>query len=337
MALEDVFAKAWATVLRSPEMYMDGFKNGFEASSLITRPFRRVLVLGVGGSAIVGDIVSALKAEEAETEVITVRGLRTPHRLDSDTLVVAVSYSGETAETVNASIDALSKGATVMGISAGGRLTSFLTSKGALVVRVSEGLTPRYAVPEMVGALYGLLSNLKGFSGQHFLKAVEELRVFLKQFTDFMDNRVNDVAGSLIGKTAICISHSHLIPAAYRLKTQLNENAKHPAYTVFLPEACHNEIEGWTAVQGYVYIFQRSIFEPEIYSDMSEWMMEFIESRGGVYHEIKHKSDSHLSELLKHLAFADLISIALARLKKTDPFQLYIIPMLKALLLKYLP
>ncbi|MEM2237192.1 MAG: SIS domain-containing protein [Candidatus Caldarchaeum sp.] len=336
--MEDVYQQAWHTVLSSPKMYVEGFRKGVEALSFLgLKPFKKLLLLGVGGSGIVGDIVAALKEPSSELFVHTLKDFRTPQWVGSDTLAVAVSYSGNTAETVLASLDALSKGAQVVGVSSGGRLTEIFTSKGVSVVEVSQGLQPRYAVPEMVGAVYGILSCAEGFPASSFKKAARELSDYLKGFSGWEDGGILSTAESFLGRVVVCISHSHLAAAASRLKAQLNENAKHQAYTVLLPEACHNEVEGWPEAGNFNFVLQRSVFEHPIYSDVFEWMKDFIICRGGVCREVVIQSTEFRDELLKHISYADLVSIALAKLKQVNPFELHTIPLLRPKLRRHLP
>ncbi|MCS6768990.1 MAG: hypothetical protein NZ570_00935, partial [Candidatus Caldarchaeum sp.] len=170
--MSEHFERAWKTILSSPSMYRKGFKAGVEAvHGLRLGSFSKVVILGVGGSGIVGDVVASLKEPGCEAEVLPIKDIKAPHRCGPETLVIAVSYSGNTAETLHAAVDSLNKRAKVVGVSTGGRLTSFLESRGFSVVRVSEGYEPRYAVPEMVGAVYGLLSSVSGFQPEAFEKA----------------------------------------------------------------------------------------------------------------------------------------------------------------------
>ncbi|MEM4294235.1 MAG: SIS domain-containing protein [Candidatus Caldarchaeum sp.] len=335
--LNKLIDKAWRSVLSSPEMYRRGLERGSGAAWSGVEGFQRVLILGVGGSGMVGDIVSSLRQPESALKVQDVKDVKTPPWTGPDTLAVAVSYSGNTAETLQAAVDALSKGATVVGVSSGGRLTSFLHSKGLKVVEVSEGLEPRYAVPEMVGVVYGILSAFRDFSREVFMDAVDDLEDFLSLFRDFGDNYAMQIASTLLDKTVVVLSSELLKPAAHRLKTQLNENAKHPAYTAFLPEACHNEVETWSDTDGFAYVMQRSIYEPAVYSDAFAWMKSFLSGGGAVCHDVFIESRTRASEVLKHVALSDMVSVCLAGLKKVDPFRLSIIPLLRPVLRKHLP
>lgn len=335
--MDELIGKAWRYVLSSPEMYRRGLENGLRLAGPWAEGFRKVLILGVGGSGMVGDIVASLRQPEGVLTVQYVKDAKTPASTGPDTLTVAVSYSGNTAETLQAAVDALSKGATVVGVSSGGRLTSFLQSRGLRVVGVSEGLEPRYAVPEMVGVVYGILSAFQGFSQEVFLEAVDDLEDFLGLFREFGDNYAMQIASTLPDRTVVVLSSEILRPAAHRLKTQLNENAKHRAYTAFLPEACHNEVETWSDTERFAYVMQRSVYELAVHADAFAWMKSYLVDRGAVCHDVLIASRTRASEVLKHVALSDMVSVCLAGLKKVDPFKLSIIPLLRPVLRRHLP
>jgi glucose/mannose-6-phosphate isomerase len=324
----NVYEDAWSLVTGSSTMYSEGCKRGLEAK-IPNYSIERVLVVGVGGSGIVGDIVTALFDGY---EVLVHKSFDIPAYIGSDALVVAVSYSGETAETLRAVSQALSRGMAVVGISTGGRLAKLLGEER--VISVSSGLEPRFAVPEMTGVAYGLLCKIFGVDAVSFLESVRELERYLQGV------RVEDfthIVERLVNRVAVCISNGHLRPAGLRLKAQLNENAKHPAYYVEMPEACHNEIEGWTYLSNFYYILHRRRFEDVVVKEAFDWAVEHLGGRGGEYFEIVVDASSRAAELLKQIAYSDLLSISLARRKGVNPFTLTNIPLLRPRLRRHGP
>ncbi len=323
----NVYEDAWSTVVKSSTMYSEGCRRGLEAK-IPNYSIERVLVVGVGGSGIVGDIVASMFDGY---EVLVHKSFDVPAYIGSETLVLAVSYSGETAETLRAVSQTLSRGISVVGISTGGRLAKLLGWER--LIAVSSGLEPRFAVPEMTGVAYGLLCKIFGVDPTNFLEAVRELEQYLRS-VGVEDFRIVE---KLVDRIAVCISHTHLRPAGLRLKAQLNENAKHPAYYVEMPEACHNEIEGWTDLSKFFYILHRSGFEDVVVKEAFDWVVEHLGGRGGEYFEIVVDASSKVAELLKQIAYADLLSVSLARRKGVNPFSLTTIPLLRPRLRKHRP
>ncbi|MEM4495360.1 MAG: SIS domain-containing protein [Candidatus Caldarchaeum sp.] len=338
MSLEESFEKAWRIVLNSPAMYREGFRKGEMLSNSVNPVYvRRIFVAGVGGSGIVGDIISAIRDPNSSLQVETLKTFHLPGYVGPDTLLIPVSYSGDTVETCWSFIDGFSKGVAVVGVSSGGRLTSLMEMRGLRVVKVSEGLQPRYAVPEMVGAVYGLLTGFEAFPREKFLQAVDEFETFAKQFSENGYQSVVDQARPLLGRHAVIVSADHVYSAAYRLKCQLNENAKHPCHVATAPEAFHNEVEGWSSHGNYCYVFLRSEYEQLMVSDGLDWMEDYLRSKGAAVVELRAKSSSTISELLKLLLLADFMSLGVAFLKKVDPIGLQAIPKIRPLLRRHLP
>ncbi|MEM2132151.1 MAG: SIS domain-containing protein [Candidatus Caldarchaeum sp.] len=338
MSAEESFEKAWRMALNSPTMYREGFRKGETHSNSLNPAYvRRIFIAGVGGSGIVGDIISAIKEPNSPPPVETLKTFRLPGYVGPDTLLIPVSYSGDTVETSWAFIDGFSKSVSVVGVSSGGRLTSLMETRGLRVVRVSEGLQPRYAVPEMVGAVYGLLTGFEAFSREKFLQAVDELETYAKKVSENGLQPVVEHARPLLGRHAVIVSADNLYSAAYRLKCQLNENAKHPCHVATAPEAFHNEVEGWTSLGNYCYVFLRSSYEHLMVSDGLDWMKEYLSSNGAAFIEITVESSSPVSEVLKFLLMADLLSLGVAYLKKVDPIKLQTLPRLRPILRRHLP
>ncbi|MDW8083599.1 MAG: SIS domain-containing protein [Candidatus Caldarchaeum sp.] len=338
MSLDGAFREAWEKVLESVLMYRRGLQTGLEFSrSISPEKYRKILIMGVGGSGVVGDIVASLKDPASAVRVETVRSFKVPADTSEDTLAVAVSYSGETTETSWALIDALTKRATVVGISSGGRLTKAMKKQGLDVLPVTPGLQPRYAVPEMVGLVYGMLSSLSGFSERYLLQAVEDLDSFARKFQDPTENEAFEMASSLTDKPVVALGPDYLSAVLTRLKAQFNENAKHPCYVVTAPEAFHNEIEGWTMADKFSYVIVRSEYEGPMVSEALDWCEKRLKSFKANVHRLHFSSPTIQSEILKQIFFVDLLSIGLARHKKVDPIGLTNIPILRPLLRKYFP
>ncbi len=211
-------------------------------------PFDSVVVCGMGGSGIAGDVLAALSWPRARLPIQAVKGYRLPAYVRESTLVFAVSCSGDTEETVAAANDARSKHAPVVAVSGPGALAALAADAGWPLVPVPEGIPqPRAAfgalcVPPLVvldrlGLLAGVQEELR-----HAVEVVAEARDALvgsgstaSELARRVGRTIPLVQGSP-GPTGV---------AAMRWKTQINENAKSPAFFSLQPELCHNEVAGW--------------------------------------------------------------------------------------------
>lgn len=207
-----------------------------------------VLFTGMGGSGIAGDYVTAVAAPHG-TRVVVNKGYGPVPlwAIRQRPLVVAASYSGNTEETIDFVMAAHESGLPVATITTGGRLSELSGSHSWPSIRVPPGLQPRAALGYLVGAAIRLLE------GSH---SVDDQRLSLVEAADLADRAVEEgsahweqarrLADALEGRIPIVVGGGRLsIVVAQRWKTQINENAKRPAWFAALPELDHNEIVGW--------------------------------------------------------------------------------------------
>ncbi len=327
--VNDRIHAAWELVRSSAKLYSKGLETGINAGKgLEGEEIERLIFLGMGGSGIVGDIIRDMLAAPYTIPVHIFKDYSIPIKPRKDDLVIAVSYSGGTTETLTAFAQAHEAGCKLAAITSGGDLAKLAEKKGIPLATVSSGLQPRYAAPEMVSAAYGLLTHITQTRTEAKIMrdAIEELREYIEQFKKVNEGEAYEYAKSINNKIAVIYGHTHLFSTAYRLKAQLNENAKSQAFLAQLPEACHNEVEGWLMKTETAHIFLRSGYEPPIITSMVKWMTETLLSRGYTVKELRTEAKSHVAEIMKLVALIDFISISLAALRGADPLTLHLLP-----------
>lgn len=212
---------------------------------------RSVLFCGMGGSAVAGDVVAAIARSRGRIPFVVHRGYGVPAWCGPDTFVVASSYSGETAETLDAFRAARDADAHGIAITSGGTLAAEAAEAGWWVSSLPGGLMPRYAlgalvtVPVIVCAGLNLIEVPVGWSdglADHVAEGVQ--RWGPEAITQ--DNVAKSLAHELDGTLPVIWGGDGMSGvAAYRWKTELNENAKVPAAWAALPELDHNEVVAW--------------------------------------------------------------------------------------------
>jgi glucose/mannose-6-phosphate isomerase len=211
---------------------------------------RSVVVAGMGGSGIAGDVLSALAFYRSPVPVLSVKGDRLPGFVGPSTLLVAVSYSGTTDETLAAVEEGLSARARLVAVCSGGRLEELARQHGAPVVTVPPGRMPRaalwsLAVPvcmaaSAAGVLEPLAEQVRGAAD-----ALDAETDLLGPNVSIESNPAKQAALRLLGKLPIVWGTGQLgAVAATRLRTQCNENAKITATSAPVPESNHNDIMG---------------------------------------------------------------------------------------------
>jgi len=209
----------------------------------------RIVVAGMGGSAIAGDFLRALAFEESEVEVTVVRGYDLPRWLDDRTLIVACSHSGNTEETLSAFAAALKTPARKVVITTGGRLAEMAAAADVPALTYAFPPLPRaafghaftrlLAIAQAAGAL-----AVTDASIAEAVAAVETVRSKIAADVPESNNPAKALARRLRGRLPLMIGAGFVAPVASRWRTQLNENADHFAFWDELPELDHNLVVG---------------------------------------------------------------------------------------------
>jgi len=209
-----------------------------------------VVVLGMGGSGIVGDIVAAV-ASSLPVPVITLKRYRLPAFVGPRTFAFAVSYTGNTEETLTMARDALEVGARLVAVSSGGALAELAASADAPHFDCPDGYLPRAALGALLAPVMVVLSRAGLYPEGHaeLVKAQEQLarrRDECRPQVEGPKNPARELARR-IGRTIPLVYGGGAIgaAAAQRWKQSMNENAKAPAFWNFYPELDHNEVCGW--------------------------------------------------------------------------------------------
>lgn len=210
---------------------------------------RNVVVVGMGGSAIGGELLGDLVSMEKSPLVTVCRDYDLPPYLGSDSLVIASSYSGNTEETLAASREALKRKAKLVAITTGGKLEQMASREGMPVFSIDYVGEPRTALGYSFLVPLAFLQNLKLIAPSD--EAVVEAAEVMNSIADRLnpqvptcDNPAKELAISLRGKLIVLYGGEILRGVARRWKTQFNENAKAWAFVELLPEAGHNAIAG---------------------------------------------------------------------------------------------
>jgi len=324
-----------------PEQMVFGLDQG--SALELPSDVRKIFVVGMGGSAIAADVFAAWTMDRRATDIQVVRDYRLPAYAGEGDVVIAVSYSGDTEETLSAASQALGIGCRLIGVSSGGELADFCKENRVERVGVPQGYPPRGAFGYLFGTIAGLCrSVIVDNIDKEIKKAaahLEEQRKALNPDKSTKVNRAKSVALKIYGKTPIIYGSMAFAPVARRWQTEFNENAKILAWASSFPEADHNEIEGWGGSQAagrFLPIFLRDRDETEEIRRRLDATKAIISRRAKAV-EVESDGDSLLSRMLGTLLLGDLASVYLAVLRKVDPYPVASIDALKAKLRMHEP
>jgi glucose/mannose-6-phosphate isomerase len=288
---------------------------------------RVVVVAGMGGSAAGGDLVAACGAETLDVPILVHRGYGLPAAAARESLVVALSYSGDTAEVLSAVDVALERRIPVVAVTAGGALGALAQARGLSRVTLPSGLMPRMALGYLAFPLLRVLSAC-GAPAASAADIEEALSVLGDQTQDLVPECPTDKNEAkrlalAIGTRLPAIYGGQLTGAvAYRWKTDLEENAKVLAIAGAVPEMNHNEIEAWRgpgAASRHAVILREDSEPPEIARRFT-LLRELLSPDAGGVSEVWARGRGRLARLLSLVALGQWVSYYLAMLQQTDPW-----------------
>ncbi|GBC91779.1 hypothetical protein HRbin15_00238 [bacterium HR15] len=309
----------------------------------LPREPRLVVVSGMGGSGIGGDYLRALFEALGNLPVLVVRDYHLPHCADDHTLLFAVSYSGNTEETLACYAEARARNAMVVAISSGGELQARAQMEGIPHLQVPSGQPPRTALG------YLLLPMVVLCERWHLLPNLEQARIRTLQrlvqgrdhwgiSTPYEQNPAKQLASALHGKLPLLYgSGSYRAIVATRWKGQFNENAKQHAFANTFPELNHNEILGWVGAKQQAKNFAVVALRDPDESIQTRTRIEVTRQLVGDaadWHEVWAEGESLLERLLTLTYLGDFVSLYLAYLNGVDPYTIDYIDRLKAELAK---
>jgi glucose/mannose-6-phosphate isomerase len=297
-----------------------------------------VVVLGMGGSGIAGDVLVAAAAPFMPVPVTVVKGYEPPDYVGTGSLVFAMSFSGNTEETLEAAAGAYEAGASLVVVSGGGALVNLAHEWNIPVVPVPGGIPqPRAALGAMAIPPLVLLEEIGLFPGasQWVQQAVDQLRVRRDELVK-PGSLAEDVAHR-IGRTIPLVHSSGDLgaAAALRWKAQINENAKCPAFFNVYPELCHNEVAGWgqhgdATRQLITLVNLRHDAEHPQVARRFDLVVEVLREVVADVLEVRAAGEGDLAQLLDLALIGDFVSLHLAGNEGIDPGPIPVLDEIKA-------
>lgn len=307
-------------------------KKAVELSKSIVLPedyrsVKEVVVCGMGGSAIGGDLFRDLSQSKIPLSVSVVRDYNLPKRVDEKSLVVAVSYSGDTEETLESFRQAYERGLRIFTIASNGLLEKACLSLKTPFLKVPSGYLPRAALPLLFIPLLKVAEEI-GFplveDGElaEACRVLEEYNAGLVPEAPFNRNPAKQLAARIYGRLPVIYSLEHFKSVALRYKDQINENAKMRAMCDQLPEVNHNELEAWekSDLKEILHVvFIDSRFKNPYVAENVKQLVSKIESEGVGVSVVQPIGGTMLEEMLSAIVLGDWVSYYLAILRGVDP------------------
>ncbi|MEM0021672.1 MAG: SIS domain-containing protein [Fervidicoccaceae archaeon] len=297
---------------RWESLALNGINEGGKVECEMDGRIKRIIFAGMGGSGIVGDFFLDLAHHYSfPFDIYSVKGDYIPFPVSSEDLVVLLSYSGDTMETLSI-FNQVRETARVLAVTSGGMLLSLsMASPPACAIKLSKGLFPRLDLPEMLYAVSSFLSKnfgIRFLSRERLLSSLSAFRLDLRE-------EVLNAARSIFGYFPIFFASRPYASVALRLKNDLSENSKIYSSIEIIPEAMHNTIESlWKLRNNHKIFF---VAGRHAFGDI--FVRAFSEVLGDRIDKVLLRGDDLISELIYGYRLSAYISLELSSLSKVNP------------------
>ena len=298
----------------------------------------KVLILGMGGSAIGGDLLASLAATEGAVPVFVCRDYELPSFVDGKTLVIASSYSGMTEETLSSFSQALATPAKKIALTTGGKLGKMAAERFIPLLTIKYRSQPRAALAYSFISLVAIMHNLGLISDKsknitETYRVLEGLRARFDVPIPLRRNPAKELATRLFGRLAIIYGAGFLSEVARRWKTQINENSKAWAFFEVFPELNHNSVVGYefpleVGRRAFIVLLHSPKLHLQILKRY-EATSELLAQRGIEHQIMDAEGESILCQMMSLIFLGDYVSYYLALLYKVDPTPVEAIDLLK--------
>jgi glucose/mannose-6-phosphate isomerase len=321
-----------AAIATWPDQVRDGWQRTRSlALGNRHREVSAVAVLGMGGSAVAGDIVRGIFADRLRAPLMSVRDYELPLSVGPTTLVVASSYSGATEETIAALTTALERRCPVAIVTTGGPLLEVARRAELPFLAFPGGGQPRAALGYGIILLSGLLERAALLDGADRLEAEVEAAAAAAAVTaqrcgpdiETDRNPAKELAWALVDRLPVVEASGFLAAVARRWKTQFNENGKTMAVAEELPEATHNAVVGYAQPEALrerlFYVFLASPGDHPRNRLRAALSAELLGATGIAHQVVPVGGEGRLAEACSSIVLGDFVSAYLAMLYGLDP------------------
>ncbi len=299
-----------------------------EKMRITCKGLKNVIIVGMGGSAIGGALLKGWLSDRAAVPIEICRDYVLPAYANRNSLVVAVSYSGETEETLSAFAEAVRRRCVIVTISSNGHLQEFSQKLKLSYMKIPIGFPPRAAIAYTFFPLVVLMKKLGIAQGvdEEIEEALQVLGKTSKENalqTPLQTNLAKRLASQLKDTIPAVYGFGHYGAVAQRLKCQFNENSKTPSKFEVFTELNHNEIVGWETKKPITRLFSIILIrDPEETSEIRkriETTKQIVAPKVSKILEIHAKGKHKLAKMLSAMYVGDFVSIYLAVLNGVDP------------------
>lgn len=306
-----------------------------------TRQFenvKKIVFAGMGGSAMSGAILQTYLQDKIDLPIHVIQSYGLPSFVDKDSLLFAISYSGNTEELLAVYKEAKKRGVKIIAITSGGKLKALTLKDKNSLIPIPTGFPPRAALGYLVIPALLALGKINLISSQdkYLAESIRNLRSLVRKLAieNRKDNLAMEIAKDFYGRIPVIYGSFDVTSAvAYRWRTQLAENSKILSFNHLFPELNHNEIVGWQEQKSLYKNFVIAILRDKEDHPRTKLRMKITRSLlKGYPHkiiEVWSKGKSPFARIFSLIILGDFVSFYLAILNGVDPAPVKRITLLK--------
>ena len=290
---------------------------------------QNIVVTGLGGSGIGGTILSELVQAECPVPIIINKDYFLPDFVNSHSLVIISSYSGNTEETLSAMKQAIDKNAQIVCITSGGEVHAIADKYNFDTIIIPGGHPPRSCIGYSLVQLIKII-QFNGFVKTDLLHQVQTSITLLDNEKEAIKIEAALIAHKLLNKIPVIYSLGSCEGAAVRFRQQINENSKMLCWHHTLPEMNHNELVGWTEKNDSLAVVTfRTSFDYERTNKRYDICKTIFSKYSNSVTDINAKGISKVEQFMYLINIGDWISCYIAEIKNIDPIEVNVITNLK--------
>ena len=290
-----------------------------------------IVLCGMGGSAISGNIVADYCLEKSSIPITVVMNACLPNWVNERTLVVVSSYSGNTLETLEAYKQSLSIGCKRVVITCGGILKNVAEKNNDFLILLPDNLHPRHSIGYMIGYIFGVVRACANIgSPRDILGSINQLR----KYRDRLEDRKGiamQLAKSFVSCIPVICSYSNVQSIIFRWKTQFNENSKYVAFSTTMPEFVYSDLKGWVNGQRSNYSLMVIVDDEECVknNEYVSKLIRYLDDHKVSYRLLPLGGKSVTENMFRALMLGDYISMYMAEIQNIDSSSVPPITLLK--------
>jgi len=300
-----------------PQIAKESYESNLEPIDI--KDIDHIVFSGMGGSGALGDIFSSILSK-TDIHVNVVKGYHLPRTVDSNTLVVTTSISGNTIETSSVLDSARKTGCKLIGFSSGGKMEEYCAKNNVMYRKIPMHHSPRASFPVFLYSILKTLNSVIPVKKEDISESLVEMENSQKLISssNLENNPALNLAEWLNGIPMIYYPWG-LQAAAIRFKNSLHENAKSHAMVENVIEACHNGIVSWEKPSSVQPVLLEG--EDDYIKTKERWkiLKEYFEKNNIDYRQVFSVKGSILSKLIVMIYFLDYTTIYRAVMLGVDP------------------